>query len=617
MIKTLFTRKTFIAISLSVMYAVLLVFTCACIDGAHTFYPKKNLVNMLAVGMRFEEIAGGTSGFVMVMLLAVFVTIAAVAICFERQFAVFKNIQPESGKMFLWYTGTAVVCIALSLTLGTLMQSPLTSENIGKAMKYLGQVVLLTTVIYIVLFAVIGAPVMLAVNFFLVDKPFRFFSSASQPEFDDDNVSLDVTGSFDGQSTVRQQGISDGTAAAAAPSYDGSSAAAAPSYDGSSAGGNAVSKLTGDDTIIRDREEVFPSLTAIDEKYEGFELPAAKGDDVSLKELAEKFRLYLAKTQELYFDIDTVRFFISGFAASHFEILEGLSGTGKSSLPRYFAEFIGANVLFMPVQATWRDKTSIIGFYNEFSKTYTETEFLSALYEANYSPDTLNFYVLDEMNISRVEYYFADLLSVLEYPVADWKLKIMSVPHDFVPPVKLENGFVRIPENSYFVGTANRDDSTFTITDKVYDRAITLEFLKKNDAFTVSENVEKIHVTASALRGLYAAAEADSANAFNAQDKARLDKISGFVYDTFDVAVGNRILNQLEKIVPAFIACGGTKEDALDFMLCKKLFSKLEGRFEDYVKPALEETLALMDETYGKGTLSRSEKVIRKIIKTL
>lgn len=608
MIKTLFTRKTFIAISLSVMYAVLLVFTCACIDGAHTFYPKKNLVNMLAVGMRFEEIAGGTSGFVMVMLLAVFVTIAAVAICFERQFAVFKNIQPESGKMFLWYTGTAVVCIALSLTLGTLMQSPLTSENIGKAMKYLGQIVLLTTVIYIVLFAVIGAPVMLAVNFFLVDKPFRFFSSASQPEFDDDNVSLDVTGSFDGQSTVRQQGISDGSAAATA---------AAPSYDGSSVGGNAVGKLTGDDTIIRDREEVFPSLTAIDEKYEGFELPAAKGDDVSLKELAEKFRLYLAKTQELYFDIDTVRFFISGFAASHFEILEGLSGTGKSSLPRYFAEFIGANVLFMPVQATWRDKTSIIGFYNEFSKTYTETEFLSALYEANYSPDTLNFYVLDEMNISRVEYYFADLLSVLEYPVADWKLKIMSVPHDFVPPVKLENGFVRIPENSYFVGTANRDDSTFTITDKVYDRAITLEFLKKNDAFTVSENVEKIHVTASALRGLYAAAEADSANAFNAQDKARLDKISGFVYDTFDVAVGNRILNQLEKIVPAFIACGGTKEDALDFMLCKKLFSKLEGRFEDYVKPALEETLALMDETYGKGTLSRSEKVIRKIIKTL
>ncbi len=602
MIKTLFTRKTFIAIALATMYSVLLVFTCASIDGAHAFFPKKNLLNTLASGMHFEEISGGTAGFVIVMLFAVFVAIAAAAICFERQFAVFKKINPASGKMFLWYVGTAVACIALSIILGILMQSPLTGENVSKALKYLGQTILLTTIVYIVLVVVIGAPLMLLINFALVDKPFRFFSSASQPVFDDDNVSLDISGSFDSPAltsttTVPMQGIAEGV----------------PMGGGS----GGVGKLIDDDVIIRDREEVFPSLTAIDEKYEGFELPPMQSDDVSLKELAEKFRLYLAKTQKLYFDVDTIRFFVSGFAASHFEILEGLSGTGKSSLPRYFAEFIGANVLFMPVQATWRDKTSIIGFYNEFSKTYTETAFLTALYEANYEPDTLHFYVLDEMNISRVEYYFADLLSVLEYPVPEWKLKIMSVPHDFVPPIKLENGYLQIPENSYFVGTANRDDSTFTITDKVYDRAVTLEFLQKNDAFEVEQNVEKLHLSASALRKLYAAAAADSANEFTAQDKARFDKISNFVYETFDVAVGNRILNQLEKIVPAFIACGGTKEDALDFMLCKKLFSKLEGRFEDYVKPALEETLALMGETYGKGMLPRSEKVIQKIMKTL
>ena len=269
---------------------------------------------------------------------------------------------------------------------------------------------------------------MLVVNFFLVDKPFRFFSTASQPEFDDDNVSVDVADSFDSQSSAADgQGVSGGSATSSIPAYGGSGA-----------GSNASGKLTDDDTIIRDREEVFPSLTAIDEKYEGFELPAAKGDDIPLKELAEKFRLYLAKTQKLYFDIDTIRFFISGFAASHFEILEGLSGTGKSSLPRYFAEFIGANVLFLPVQATWRDKTSILGFYNEFSKTYTETDFLSALYEANYSTDTINFYVLDEMNISRVEYYFADLLSVLEYPVAD--IAILAKDSLFWP--QLKNTFI-------------------------------------------------------------------------------------------------------------------------------------------------------------------------------
>lgn len=104
---------------------------------------------------------------------------------------------------------------------------------------------------------------------------------------------------------------------------------------------------------------------------------------------------------------------------------------------------------------------------------------MSALYKANYEPDAINIYVLDEMNISRVEYYFADLLSVLEYPTEDWKIKLMNFPHDFVPPVKLEDGYIRIPELSYFVGTANRDDSTFTITDKVYDRAVTMEFVSK------------------------------------------------------------------------------------------------------------------------------------------
>ena len=57
-------------------------------------------------------------------------------------------------------------------------------------------------------------------------------------------------------------------------------------------------------------------------------------------------------------------------------ILEGLSGTGKSSLPRYFAKFSNSNVLFVPVQATWRDKTNILGYFNDFSKIYSETKII-------------------------------------------------------------------------------------------------------------------------------------------------------------------------------------------------------------------------------------------------
>lgn len=602
MIKTLFTRKNFIVISLAALYSMLMVFTCACIDGAHTFFPKKNLVNMLAQGMRFTEIAGGTSGFVMIMLVAVFITVAVTAITFERQFAIFKKVSPTSGKMFVWYVGTGFGLIAIAVLVGILMQTK-TGENVGIVLKYLGQVTLLTTVLYVVLFVCIGAPVMLIINFLLVDKPFRFFSVESEPIFDDDNLNLDISGSFDQQ--VSQ------TAPQAFSQVGGVGAAEG------ACGGYASEKTITEDEVICDREVVFPTLTAIDEKYEGFILPPKKGTDITLQELSEKFRLYLAKNEKLYFDIDTIRFFISGFAASHFEILEGLSGTGKSSLPRYFADFVGANVLFMPVQATWRDKTNILGFFNEFSKTYTETEFLSSLYEAGYSPDTLNFFVLDEMNISRVEYYFADLLSVLEYPVKDWRLKIMSVPHDFIPPVRLEDGYVQIPENCYFVGTANKDDSTFTITDKVYDRAITLEFLNKNEAFEVKEDVEKVVLSASQLRRLFASAIGVKANALTASDLDKFTKVTNFVYDTFDVAIGNRIINQMEKFVPTFVACGGTKEGAIDFMLSKKLFSKLEGRFEDYVKPALEQTLDLIHANYGEGVLVRCEKTIGKIVKSL
>ena len=193
----------------------------------------------------------------------------------------------------------------------------------------------------------------------------------------------------------------------------------------------------------------------------------------------------------------------------------------------------------------------------------------------------------------------------------------MSIPHEFIPPIKLTDGYLQIPENCYFVGTANRDDSTFTITDKVYDRAVTIEFLKKNNAFDVKEDIGKVNITASELRKLFDNAKSDNGNALNAEDERKLDRLSDFIYEKFDITIGNRILNQIKQIVPVFIAAGGTKEDALDFMLCKKLFSKIEGRFEDFVKPALEETLNLLAELYGKGRLPRSEKGINKIIKSL
>ena len=300
-----------------------------------------------------------------------------------------------------------------------------------------------------------------------------------------------------------------------------------------------------------------------------------------------------------------------------FEILEGLSGTGKSSLPRSFAKYVNGRVLFMPVQATWRDKTNLIGFFNEFSKTYSETEFLEELYRASYNPDTIQIFVLDEMNISRVEYYFADLLSVLEYPKDQWRLKVMQLPHEFVPPIKLDDGYIRIPENSYFVGTANKDDSTFTITDKVYDRAITIDFMDSNKAFEVEAETSTITLSHSKLMELYGEALANEELHMTEEDYEKLGTVFDYASEHFDIALGNRILNQINNIVPVFMACGGSKESAIDFMLAKKLVFKVEGRFEEHIKDSLAGLIDLLYKTYGDGTMQRTVKTARAIMKNL
>lgn len=607
MIQTVFTRKNLIAIAIAVFYAIVFVFTGACLDAAGTFVSKKNPIAAMGTSLGFRSITPGILGFLCVVLVAFYIIVATAALIFERRYAIVNKIKPHSKKMWGVYGLTVLISLILSVGFGILCQRPLTGENIGNMLLFLVQTLGLASMIFLALFLLIGAAAMLIINFLLVDKPFKFFDQKNEPVFDDDDLedSTDVSTSFDIDADAEIQGNGAGAGGAAG-------AGAAGGAPGE--GGEGVVSTKSE---IGDREKVFPTLSKLDNEHEGYEVEKVLCDKLTLSELSEQFHRWLAKEQKLYFDIDVIRFFISGFAASHFEILEGLSGTGKSSLPRYFAKFVHGRVLFMPVQTTWRDKSNILGFFNEFSNTYSETDFLIELYHANYNPDELHIFVLDEMNISRVEYYFADLLSVLEYPKEEWKLKVMTLPYDFIPPVKLEDGFIRIPTNTYFVGTANKDDSTYTITDKVYDRAITTEFGDKNTPFTVEGKTDRVHLSASGLDALYSAALAVEENAMNEEDYAKMNAVCEYVYEQFGIAIGNRILNQIDHIVPVFVACGGTKEAAIDFMLSKKLISKIEGRFEEYVKDALSGLVQLIHKTYGKDVLKRSEAVIGSIMRTL
>ncbi len=597
--KPYFTRKNLIVLSLAFFYSFLLLFVGLCLDGSHLLIGKKNPIALVAGKINFEPIRCGVTGYVSLILVAIYISVFVALFLYEKRYAVLNNKKPYSIKMILSYLASLVVCFILSFGVGMLICG---KNGIKTMYQFTGQSLLITTCIYVLAFAFIGGILMFIVNFTQVDRPFRAFEDKNYPVLDDDDlVKNDVSSNFDAVPSSKVSGTVSGEVGIGQPA----------------ATDNNNSSVIRQTEELDDREKVFPALSMMDEEYEGYAVENVVSDNLTLNEIATRFRNYLAKEEKLYFDIDTIRFFVSGFAASHFMILEGLSGTGKSSLPRYFAKFINANLLFVPVQATWRDKTNLIGYFNDFSKAYSETEFLTSLYHANYNPDMIHMFVLDEMNISRVEYYFADFLSVLEYPEEEWKIKIMQLPYNFIPPAKLDDGVIQIPNNVYFVGTANKDDSTFTITDKVYDRAITIDFDNRNDAFNVNGDASTINLSRSALAKLYQEAKNNKSYQMTDNDYQKFQTISDYIYDQFDITFGNRILNQISELVPVFVSCGGTKEEALDFLLSRKVISKIEGRFEEYVKNALRELLNLIHKTYGKDVLKRSEKTIQNLMRRL
>lgn len=597
--KPYFTRKNLIVLSLAFFYSFLLLFVGLCLDGSHLLIGKKNPIALVAEKINFEPIRCGVTGYVSLILVAIYISVFVALFLYEKRYAVLNNKKPYSLKMILSYLASLVACFILSFGVGMLICG---KNGIKTMYQFTGQSLLITTCIYILAFAFIGGILMFIVNFTQVDRPFRAFEDKNYPVLDDDDlVKNDVSSNFDAVPSSKVSGTVSGEVGIGQPA----------------ATDNNNSSVIRQTEELDDREKVFPALSMMDEEYEGYAVENVVSDNLTLNEIATRFRNYLAKEEKLYFDIDTIRFFVSGFAASHFMILEGLSGTGKSSLPRYFAKFINANLLFVPVQATWRDKTNLIGYFNDFSKAYSETEFLTSLYHANYNPDMIHMFVLDEMNISRVEYYFADFLSVLEYPEEEWKIKIMQLPYNFIPPAKLDDGVIQIPNNVYFVGTANKDDSTFTITDKVYDRAITIDFDNRNDAFNVNGDASTINLSRSALAKLYQEAKNNKSYQMTDNDYQKFQTISDYIYDQFDITFGNRILNQISELVPVFVSCGGTKEEALDFLLSRKVISKIEGRFEEYVKNALRELLNLIHKTYGKDVLKHSEKTIQNLMRRL
>ena len=369
-------------------------------------------------------------------------------------------------------------------------------------------------------------------------------------------------------------------------------------------------------------EKIFANLSVIDNDP----VHTFASDRLTLRELCEKFRSYLQYRHDkkrLYYDEDKIRTFIAGFASSRLMILEGLSGTGKTWLPRAFMQFITKNsvevkALEIPVQSSWKDRNDLLGFYNDFKKQYKETEFLKALYTALHDPNTIYLIVLDEMNLSRIEYYFADVLSVMEKDMKDWEIELIS---DYASldssegawPKCIHHGKIRILNNVWFVGTANKDDSTFLISDKVYDRSTVIEFIEKGQP---DDNLKKeypIFLNNDTFNSMLD----DAVTKYKEHDKYMklMNDLDKMVFDCFQVTFGNRIQNQLERFVPVYVECGGTVEEAIDIVFSKKVLRKLEDRYDQETKEGLEILLDNVKTNNPKlvRTIETIEKMIRRI----
>ena len=336
-------------------------------------------------------------------------------------------------------------------------------------------------------------------------------------------------------------------------------------------------------------------------------------EHVTLRQFCENFRNYAASRLKLYYDISDIRRFIAGMAVSKILILQGMSGTGKTSLAHAFGDFIDNTSTVIPVQPMWKERTDLIGYYNEFTRRFNETLLLEKMYEANYSRD-MYITVMDEMNIARVEYYFAEFLSLLELPNEDERL--LTVVSDVWEddPAQLINGNVKLPPNMWFIGTANNDDSTFAISDKVYDRAMIMNLDMKAEPF-IAPKTQKTVISAEQFNKL--TQDAMREYEVTARNMKRIEELDKYLIQHFQITFGNRIMKQIKSYIPVYVACGGDELEALDDILAKKVLRKLEMQNPIYIKNEAEGLCAFLDNLFGQDRMVLCKSFMQRLQRTI
>ena len=258
----------------------------------------------------------------------------------------------------------------------------------------------------------------------------------------------------------------------------------------------------------------------------------------------------------LVIDDRTLRRFHLSLRSRGFVILSGISGTGKTWLAQAYARAVRGRELLVPVAPNWTTNEDLIGYLNPMSSAYHDTPFSNFLREAALEWDTAiaegrepvpHYLVLDEMNLARVEYYFATFLSALE---------VMQREETAI--VQLGDEAVRLTPNLRFVGTVNVDETTHGFADKVYDRAQLVELEAPREA------IERHLADSPLAETLLAAWDA-------------LHEVAPFAF---------RVIDDIGNYVDAAVEMEVDGDTALDEQMLQKLLPKVHG-----IDPRIEQAL--------------------------
>lgn len=366
-----------------------------------------------------------------------------------------------------------------------------------------------------------------------------------------------------------------------------------------------------DERLEKHRDQpVFPEMIRMDEDVKLRRVPArlfpGGSEELDLREFAADLRHRIGLDAnnvrpELYYREEDIRAFLAGLAMSRLHIIQGISGIGKSSLPRAFADAVGGFCETVSVQAGWRDRNDLFGYFNAFERRYYELPFAQALYRAAMPQwqDRIAIILLDEMNLSHPEQYAADVLDVLErQDLAERRFELLSFTPSGRTPAALADGrYLPLTRNVWFVGTANHDETTKDFADKTYDRSFVLELPGRPTRFPLTKQPRRAPVSYQALAEAFDRAASSHEKLAEKALTWMQQHLRGTMDDRFRVGWGGRLEGQVRRFVPVVLAAGGDLSEALDQVITTRVLRKIKGR-HDNLEEDLEHLLDVLVQTW-------------------